>query len=183
MDRNDDSAGLVSGSPPSEAWLFAQTLLGNPIPNPRAAAERAHAEREQLEWLAQISTEHEDQLRNRACADGEARRQREQLEWLAAISEEHERTLVALRRAEALARQSQQPCDGFGGLSALQEQGWDPSKHPRRGGAPNAGWFASAGGAGGSCGGQDHRVTARDSNGADHQVATPDMLEMAHAWW
>ena len=183
MDRNDDAANFAGESQPSEAWLFAQALLGNPIPDPRAAAERARAERERLEWLAQISTEHEGQLRQHACDDGEARRQRQQLEWLAAISDEHERTLLALLRAEALARQSQQPCDGYAGLSALQEQGWDPSKHPRRGGAPNAGWFASAGGAGGSGGGQDHRGTARDSNGADHQVATPDMLEMAHAWW
>lgn len=47
----------------SSAWRFAQTLLGNPIPSADAAGARRRAERERLEWLASISTEHESQLR------------------------------------------------------------------------------------------------------------------------
>ena len=39
--QSQTHSGLPSdGSPPSAAWLFAQAILGNPIPNPYAAAER-----------------------------------------------------------------------------------------------------------------------------------------------
>ena len=58
--RNDQGAGA---SPPSEAWLFAQALLGKPVPSVSRAEADARAKREQLEWLAKISPEHESRLR------------------------------------------------------------------------------------------------------------------------
>jgi hypothetical protein len=63
------------------------------------------------------------------------------------------------------------------------QEAWDPSKHPRQGGPPNAGWWASTGGSGGSSGGVDHADTSNAPNGTDDRGPTPHMLELAHAWW
>jgi hypothetical protein len=58
MDRNFHKrpAEGAGTTPPSEAWLFAQTLLGKPVPSPFRAEADARARREHLEWLAEIST-------------------------------------------------------------------------------------------------------------------------------
>jgi hypothetical protein len=149
--RNETSTSGASGSPPSEAWLFAQAILGKPITSPSRAEADARAEREQLEWLAQISPRHEDQLRRLRSTEAEARREREQLEWLATISEEHERKLQTLLWEEVEAKEAQQRCEWFTEDQTAQEA-WDPSKHPRQGGPPNAGWWASTGGNGRSGG-------------------------------
>ena len=88
--RATSVASPSKGSPPSEAWLFAQILLGWPIPNPHAAARRAQEERKKLEFLAEISDRHEAELRRLQMAEAEARRKRERLEWLAEVSDRHE---------------------------------------------------------------------------------------------
>ncbi len=138
----------ASGSRPSEAWLVAQQLLGKPIPNPAAAAAEARRQREQLEWLAQISTRHEAELRRLRSEEAEARRNREQLEWLAQISTRHERELRNLRRAEADARQAAARSQAFLESLGVQEAEWDPAKHPRGAFTQNPGWFSPTGGAG-----------------------------------
>jgi hypothetical protein len=154
MDRNftKNNADGPGASPPSEAWLFAQALLGKPVPSPSRERTEARASREQLEWLAQISDRHAAQLRALQSAEAEARRQREQLEWLAGISPKHESQLRRLLASEAQARDAQARFERFVEGSNLQEALWDPSKHPRRGGPPNAGWFATTGGGGGAGG-------------------------------
>ena len=121
----------AAGSQPSEAWLVAQQLLGKPIPNPAAAAAEARRQREQLEWLAQISTRHEAELRRLRSEEAEARRKREQLEWLAQISTRHERELRNLQRAEADAREAAARSQAFLESWNVQEAEWDPAKHPR----------------------------------------------------
>ena len=73
------------GSPPSEAWLFAQAILGNPIPSPDSIDMAGQTKREHLEWLATISPRHEAELRKLLGEEAERRRQREQLEWLATM--------------------------------------------------------------------------------------------------
>ena len=124
--------------PPSESWLFAQEMLGHPIPNPYAAALRAQAEREQLEWLAEISDAHAEQLGKLRSAEAAARRQRELLEWLATISDEHSAKLRRILREEADAREAQRRWEQYYERQFLEEA-WDPAKHPRLGTSPNAG--------------------------------------------
>jgi hypothetical protein len=146
-----DSALEQSTRSPSKAWLFAQAILGKPIPDPSAAARQAQADREQLKWLASISTRHEDQLRALESMELQAGRDREQLGWLVAISTEHEPTLRKLVSEEAESRVAQQYYERFvEGLTA--QEAWDASKHPRLGGPPNPGWWASTGGSVGATG-------------------------------
>ena len=109
MDRNFRKESAPHGadaSPPSEAWLFAQALLGKPVPSASRAQADARARREHLEWLAQISPEDARRVRGQLSEEAEAKAQRELLEWLADISPEHEVKLRSLQRAEAEARES-----------------------------------------------------------------------------
>jgi len=154
MERSFQSAtprSETDAAAPSESWLFAQAILGKPIPDPQAAAKRAQADRELLERLATFSTRHEIQLRQ-------------------------------LLSEEAAAREAQTPNPWAPAPSAAQEA-WDPSKHPRQGGPPNAGWFATNGGSGGASGGTHHFGFDSDSNDAAYREPTADMLTLAHAWW
>ena len=151
LDRYKHTGNLASGATPDDTWLFVQSVLGNPIPDPTAAANRARAEREHLEWLAQISDEHEAKLR---CI----------------LREEAEAQELLWRRQR------------FSEAWTSQEQ-WDPSKHPRQGGPPNAGWFASTGGGGGSGGGAGRSGLIDGPNEDDRRAPPQDMLDLAHAWW
>lgn len=137
----------TDGSPPSAAWLFAQQLLGKPIPNPASAAIEARRKREQLEWLAQISSEHAIELRRLQSQDAEANRKREQLEWLATISTEHERQLRNVLREEADLREAYARWEAaYRESVGIQEAGYDPAKHPRGGYSQNRGWWSPSGG-------------------------------------
>jgi hypothetical protein len=191
MDRNlgKETVGEGDGtSTPSESWLFAQALLGRAAPSASSAAADERAKREQLAWLAKISSEHESQLRRSLKEISDATAERAQLEWLAEISPRHESQLGRLLAFEAEARDAQERLERLVGGSPLQEFQWDPAKHPRRGGAPNAGWFATTGGtgstagSGGSAGKLDRagRDGERDANGQHH--VPPRMLELAGAW-
>jgi hypothetical protein len=148
MDRNfrKESAEGAGASPPSDAWLFAQALLGKPVSSTSRAEADSRAKREQLEWLAQISSRHEDQLRRSSSAEAEARREREQLEWLAKISTVHDSKLRTLLREEAESRESQQRVERL--AEALLEGTWDPSKHPKGAFPQNRGWWSPTGGSG-----------------------------------
>jgi hypothetical protein len=61
------------GLPPSEAWLFAQAILGKPIPRIISPLAQAKAKREELERLAQFSSRHAEELRQLQSAEAEAR--------------------------------------------------------------------------------------------------------------
>jgi hypothetical protein len=66
MNRNfGDSSGLpADGSAPSEAWLFAQAILGKPIPDfSQHLPATADSRRRQLELLAESSAEVAEELR------------------------------------------------------------------------------------------------------------------------
>ncbi|MGD9722977.1 MAG: hypothetical protein AB7O59_21390 [Pirellulales bacterium] len=138
----------VPAEPPDEAWVFAQTLLGRPIPSPSAVRAEARAKRAQLAWLASISTRHEQQLHDELSRRSAAIEDRERLEWLASFSPRHERALRRLQAAEAEVREARARYERLVEDLRVQEADWDPSKHPRLGGPPNEGWFASKGGAG-----------------------------------
>ena len=140
----------------AEARLFAQTLLGKRLPDPTVAMQRASAERERLEWLASISERHAKQLRVLELTEADTGRDHARLEWLAQFSEAHARKLLDLLRQEVDLRKTQNGAEESFDASAALE-GWDPGRHPRRGGAPNAGWFASTGGGGDSGGASSPR--------------------------
>ncbi|MGD9722012.1 MAG: AHH domain-containing protein [Pirellulales bacterium] len=138
--------------PPDEAWVFAQTLLGRPIPSPSAVRAEARAKREQLAWLASISRRHEQQLHDELSRRSATIEDRERLEWLASFSPRHERERRRLQAAEAEVREARARYERLVEDLSVQEADWDPSKHPRLGRPPNAGWFASKGGASGGGG-------------------------------
>jgi hypothetical protein len=134
------------GSAPSEAWLFAQAILGKSLPEIVSPATRARAERAKLERLAQLSTRHEEELRSLQAQEAKARHERALLEWLAEISTEAEAKLRELQRRENDERAAWHRAERF--VKSLLEDGWDPSKHPRLGGPPNAGWWVTTKGNG-----------------------------------
>ena len=76
-------------------------------------------------------------------AADDARTQHDCLRWLAEISSRHERQLLRPLRDAAEATAQREHSDWLAAISTVHEADWDPAKHPRRGTAPNAGWFAS----------------------------------------
>jgi hypothetical protein len=151
MDRHEKSADSADDAPPSEAWLFAQAILGKPIPRVVSPESKARAKREELEHLAQFSTRQADELKRLDAAEAEARHDREILEWAAGISTRAEAKLRALQCKEAEEREAWRRAEQF--AEQLLEGNWDPSKHPRLGGPPNAGWWAATNGGGSGAGG------------------------------
>jgi hypothetical protein len=66
------------------------------------------------------------------------------------ISTTHESQFRSLLAREAEAQEAQTRFERFVERWDVQEAQWDPAKHPRLGGPPNAGWFATTGGTGGA---------------------------------
>jgi hypothetical protein len=138
-DRKQTPCGLgQAGS--SDSWLFAQALLGKSVAPAPVGCAGARTEHERLNRLAQFSTVHERELRELWRVGADARRGREQLEWLAAISEEHASKLRGLAEGRSAGSGMQ-----TGSADSPTWEEWDSTDHPRLGGPPNAGWFASAG--------------------------------------
>jgi hypothetical protein len=134
------------GSLHSEASLFAQTTLGNPNPGIVKLGTVVGENLEHIEWLCQVSSRYLDEFRRLQSAEAQALREREQLEWAAQISDRAADKLRALRYAEFKEledRERRRRTERFAEM--LFEGTWDPSKHPRLGGPPNAGWWASSG--------------------------------------
>ena len=135
------------GSAPSEAWLFAQAILGKPIPKIVRPETKAQAEREELERLAQFSSRHADELRRLQATEAEARHNREILEWAAGISTRAEEEVRAMQRKEAEEREAWRRAESF--VESLREDSWDSSQHPRapKGQSDGGQWVAKGGGA------------------------------------
>lgn len=148
MDRNyprHSAAAQANESPPSEARLFAQALLGKTVPNPFQADADARAYREQVASLADLSPEHERRYRSLLTEEARQAHEREHLQWLAEISPRHEVQLRSLRKSEAETRHARERWSWLAEDAHALEAEWDPAKHPRRGAPPNAGWFVSTG--------------------------------------
>lgn len=140
--RRDNELKPRQRGSPSEALMFARAILGesaSPVTRPR---QLSAAEREQLQWLEAIAPERARNVRQQ-CYEQLSRQDREQLEWLAAIAPDQAWRLRDLLREEPAMDDEYAP-----DLGLFQQIGedWDESKHPRLGGPPNAGWFASTGG-------------------------------------
>jgi hypothetical protein len=130
----------------SEAWLFAQAILGKPIPSVSSVRAAAQAKRDYLNFVAAIAPERKYLLDRETQAKSAAAADRKLLEWLAKISPRHEQQLQRELAAEAAAAEAQRRFEQYAEELIAQEAQWDPAKHPRLGHDPNAGWFASKGG-------------------------------------
>jgi hypothetical protein len=132
------------GSAPSESWLFAQMILGNPIPrivNPEVSARR---EREELEQLARSSPAHADKLRRLRATEADGRREREVLEWAAKFSADAAAGLQKLLWQEAEEREAWRRAEQFYEAYLAEGPKWVEGDHPRQPkGAPEGGQWVS----------------------------------------
>jgi hypothetical protein len=150
MDRYSTSTDCSDESPPSEAWLFAQAILGRPIPRIVPPEVKARARRAELERLAPLSDRHSQELRDLQAAEGEARRERELLEWAAGISTRAEDQLRALQRKEAEQREAGRRAEQFYESYSASLSEWNEADHPRapKGTSSGGQWVPKGGGAG-----------------------------------
>jgi hypothetical protein len=130
-----------------DVWSFRQAISAQSLPHPADGAKQVQADLELLEWAASISSDPGLVQRAPRKCDSDSTSERQLLEWLVTISPKHEIELHSVLIAEARARTSLNCLNQFAECLDLQEAQWDPAKHPRRGGPPNAGWFATTGGA------------------------------------
>jgi len=144
MDHHGGTREIASDSTTNEVWLFAQAILGKPVPTPYVAAGRTRERHEQLARLAQFSPRHADEMRKLDSAEAEARCIRESLIWAASISTEAATKLRELLRKEAEAQRADNHChDPYS--STIRE--WNEADHPRQPkGTPDGGQWAGKGG-------------------------------------
>ena len=107
------------GRAPTEAWLFAQAVLGKPIPKIVRPEVLARAKRAELEEWAPFSSRHAEELRSLQSAEAEAAHDRELLEFRAQISTKAADELRALQRQEAEEREAWRRAEQF--VEMLQE--------------------------------------------------------------
>ena len=123
-----------------DAWLFAQAILGRPIPQAIGANVKSSARREELEALAPLSARHARELRKLQNDEAKAGRDRELLEWAAQISSAAQDKLREIERIE----------EQLISLDASVTE-WNEADHPRAPkGASTGGRWVSKGGGGGS---------------------------------
>lgn len=148
-DRVDSPGMSPDDSPPSETWLFAQLLLGKPIPRIVSPEARARARREELERLAMYSSRQADELRQLDVAEAKARHDREILEWAAGISTRAQEQLRNSQRNEAEEREAWRRAGHFCESYCAGLIEWNETDHPRQPkGTPVGGEFAPKGSGG-----------------------------------
>jgi hypothetical protein len=151
MDRYKKSPDVNIDSPPSEAWLFAQAILGKPIPHNVSPEAMARANLDELEWLAQFSSRHAEELRQLQSVEADARHDRELLVWAAQISTHAEEKLRDLQRKEAEERAAWRRAERFYETHYASLTEWDEAGHPRHSkGTLEGGRWAPKGGGGAS---------------------------------
>ncbi len=151
MDRYTNATEVTSDLPPSEAWLFAQAILGRPISRIARPEAKTNAQCEELGRLARLSCRHAEELRKVRSTDASARHNRELLEWSALISTEAQGKLRAIQQIEAQEGRAWHAIERFAEAdSPLIE--WNEADHPRvpKGTATGGEWVSKGGGGGGS---------------------------------
>lgn len=144
MDRDESDV-----TAPSETWLFAQAILGNPVPRIASPEATAKAKRAELERFARSSPRHAEALRALDAAEAKARRDRELLEWAAGISTRAAEELRALQRKEELEREAWRRDERFYETLGADFVEWNETDHPRHPkGTTVGGQFAPKGGGG-----------------------------------
>ncbi len=92
---------------------------------------------EQLQFLAAISTEWEQRLRDRQQEASRQQHERELRQFVDSITgPDYPRRELSEAAQEFVNAITGQPTPN------IHEANWNPAKHPRRGGPPNAGWWA-----------------------------------------
>jgi len=137
-------------SQPSASWLFAQAILGNPIPDSSRAASDARAARAHRQWLDAVAPDRD--------------RSNDPPTDVAAATD----ASAAWQFAQAIQGKpvvdQQQHRQWLADISTMHEGEWDPSKHPRGGFPQNRGWWSSTGGA--ASGGSDDVLAANAPTGS-----------------
>ncbi len=187
MDRYKKTRDVAGVSQPSEGWLFAQAILGRPIPRMMPPEAQAKAQREELGRLARFSYRQAKELRELQSAEANARRDRELLEWAAQISAEAEDKLRAIQQIEARDSRTWHAIERFTESDSLVVE-WNEADHPRAPkGTPIGGqWINKGGGGGGINTGKSRspRSKGPGSGGSDESDGSDShMLDLAHAWW
>lgn len=150
MDRCIKTTEDAGDSPPSEAWLFAQAILGRPTPQAVRPEIKARIRRAELEKLAPLSDRHAQELRNLQAAERDARRNRELLQWAAQISTEAQEKLRAIRQVEEQQRRTWHAIEQFAEAEWFGTE-WNEADHPRAPqGTPSGGQWVPKGNGGGS---------------------------------
>lgn len=114
----------------SEAWLFAQAVLGNPVCQSSVRPHDADPQRELLEWVRAIRP-----ADDRVCGGTKP-------------SREHNSPVQPDSVGETLWEQEHRRW--LRDVLALREADWDPAEHPRGAFPQNRGWFSPKGGTSGS---------------------------------
>ena len=142
--------------------------------------KQARAERDLLEWLAQISTEHEAQLRKLQTAEAEACHQRELLEWLAQISTEHAAKLRRLRVEEYEAQEAQQRWEQYYQDYSATITEWNEVDHPRQPkGTPDGGqWVGTGGGVAAGSGATVVQSSPSQTTASDRDQTTAQLVAL-----
>jgi hypothetical protein len=184
MDGYTNTTGIAGDSPPSEAWLFAQTILGRPIPRVVTPTIKARTSRAELERLAQFSFKHAQVLHRVEAAQRDARHNRELLEWAAQVSPGAHEKLRAINQDEVKERRAWHAIELFTEADPLITE-WNETDHPRAPkGTPIGGqWIEKGGGGGGTSTGAGRPASSKGSSASGAHGPNPHMLDLAHAWW
>ncbi|HEX4143200.1 MAG TPA: hypothetical protein VHY91_06595 [Pirellulales bacterium] len=165
---------------PTESWLFAQAILGKPIPRIVSPEARARAKRDELERSARSSARDAEELRRIRRAEAQARRERESLEWAAQISTDAEARLRALQQNEAGERAAWRRAGQFYEAYLASMIEWDEPAHPREPkGTPEGGQWAPKNGGGGA--GTGESPSSLDAILQPNRDATGGPVELAAA--
>ena len=167
----DDGEYSSDETAPTEAWLFARLIRGEPIAPIINPEMRARAKREELERLAQFSTRHAEQLSRIKIAEAEARRERESLQWAARISTRAEEQLRALQHREAEEREAWRRAEAFYQRYVANVTEWNPDQPRVPPGSPQGGQWSKGGGVGVSGGEPPSHLgpmTGRGQDSANH---------------
>ncbi len=171
-----DDRDFECPSGPTRAWLFAQAVLGRPIPNPREQEECHASDQAQLRWVEAISGRSSSRTVEVEPPGSNGDQQGEFRRRLAARSEATER----VNRHGA--QDARQYWELLYEASRLEEA-WDPSKHPRAGGPPNAGWWAKTGGGEGPISAGPTSSARPDGHrpGQSHSASVPTSNKQSNA--
>lgn len=152
MGRYTNHSFQGNDSPPSDALLFAMSLLGESTSRSNCPAATALTRRDKLQQLAGLSQHIDEELRALERTEAEARDKRKSLEWAALISPDAAEKLRLLRRSEASQRDaSRAHAQDYPGDPYYSLREWNEADHPRRSkGSSQGGQWAPKGGGGAS---------------------------------
>ncbi len=151
MDRYAKATDVADDLPPSEAWLFAQAILGRPIPRVIRPEAKAKTQREELGRLARFSYRHAEELRRLQSTEANARRDRELLEWTAQFSAEAQDKFHVIQQIEAQESRASHANERFAESDSHVIK-WNEADHPRapKGTLKGGQWVPKGGGGGGT---------------------------------